>query len=457
MEHFLANAGERACAVKRGGGCQWVFLDDDAAEACYQLEASEGLTAEKLFVAQWAAAGESQRGGFEGGYHYRLATHPDGTPMELGRGAMGITFKAFDTVLGNAVALKVIDARIAAHPEARERFLREARAAARIRHPNVASVFYYGTRKDDAQCFYAMELVEGETLAARLQRSGRQPPALALEIVAQASRALVALEAHGLVHRDLKPANVMLCPFFYEYPESLPDVDYWEQIPDAAGFDIVICIRWSRLGRSSAPALRMPDDTEAGSYTEQEIAWALDHAAKSGGTPSLHVYRNRSQPTPPLEPKEDREAFVREWDGSQAFFTRWEKSSEENFASVCHNYWNLQGFEQLFREHFRSFLVSKLDREAGHKVLGRGVRRWKTCPFRGLSFFDFEHAPIFHGRTKAIGEVLEALEAQVRAHEPFVLIIGSSGSGKSSLMRAGVLPLLTQPETIDGVELWRWR
>jgi hypothetical protein len=61
--------------------------------------------------------------------HYHVATHIDGTPVELGRGAMGITFKAFDTVLGNAVALKVIDPRIAAHREARERFLREARAA----------------------------------------------------------------------------------------------------------------------------------------------------------------------------------------------------------------------------------------------------------------------------------------------------------------------------------------
>jgi DNA-directed RNA polymerase specialized sigma24 family protein len=56
LEHYLANAAERACAVKRGGGCQWVFLDDDAAESCYQLEAPEGLTAEKLFDAQWAAA-----------------------------------------------------------------------------------------------------------------------------------------------------------------------------------------------------------------------------------------------------------------------------------------------------------------------------------------------------------------------------------------------------------------
>jgi serine/threonine protein kinase len=142
--------------------------------------------------------------------HYHVATHTDGTPLELGRGAMGITFKAFDTVLGNEVALKVIDARIAAHPEARERFLREARAAARLRHPNIASVFYYGTRKSDGQCFYAMELVEGETLETRLRHSGPLPPALALEVIAQAARALVALEAHGLVHRDLKPANLML-------------------------------------------------------------------------------------------------------------------------------------------------------------------------------------------------------------------------------------------------------
>ena len=142
--------------------------------------------------------------------HYQVVLHTDGTPVELGRGAMGITFKAVDTVLGNEVALKVIDARIAAHPEARERFLREARAAARLRHPNVASVFYYGTRQSDGQCFYAMELVEGETLEARLRRGGPLPPALALEVLTQVARALMAIEVHGLVHRDLKPANLML-------------------------------------------------------------------------------------------------------------------------------------------------------------------------------------------------------------------------------------------------------
>jgi hypothetical protein len=125
--------------------------------------------------------------------HYRLATRPDGTAVELGQGAMGVTYKAFDTVLGHAVALKTIDARVAGRPEARERFLREARATARLRHPNVASVFYYGTRKSDGQCFYAMELVEGETLEARLRRIGPLPTAVALEVVAQVARALVRL------------------------------------------------------------------------------------------------------------------------------------------------------------------------------------------------------------------------------------------------------------------------
>ena len=142
--------------------------------------------------------------------HYEVVTRDDGTPLELGRGAMGVTYKAFDTVLRHPVALKVIDARIAAHLEARERFLREARAAAQLRHANVASVFYYGTRKSDGQCFYAMELVEGETLQAHLRRAGPLPPALALEVIAQVAKALVAAEGHGLVHRDLKPANLML-------------------------------------------------------------------------------------------------------------------------------------------------------------------------------------------------------------------------------------------------------
>ena len=129
--------------------------------------------------------------------------------------------------------------------------------------------------------------------------------------------------------------------------------------------------------------------------------------------------------------------------------------SDANLAGAFNNYRSLEEFEELFRKHFRDFLAGQVNREVGENI-SRNVRRWKSCPFRGLNFFDFEHAPIFHGRTKAIGEVLEALEAQVRAQRPFVLIVGASGSGKSSLVRAGVLPLLTQPGTVEGIGLWRW-
>ncbi|MBV9492456.1 MAG: protein kinase [Verrucomicrobia bacterium] len=142
--------------------------------------------------------------------HYEVVRREDGAFEELGRGAMGVTYRALDTVLGRPVALKVLSAHIAAHPHARERFLREARAAARLRHPNVISVFYYGVRKGDDQCFYTMELVEGESVEARLRRLGPLSVALALEVVTQVARALAAAEAEGLVHRDLKPANLML-------------------------------------------------------------------------------------------------------------------------------------------------------------------------------------------------------------------------------------------------------
>ena len=79
-----------------------------------------------------------------------------------------------------------------------------------MRHPHVASVFYYGVRKSDGQCFYAMELVEDETLKARVRRAGPLPALMALEVVTQVASALVVAQAQGLVHRDLKPANLML-------------------------------------------------------------------------------------------------------------------------------------------------------------------------------------------------------------------------------------------------------
>jgi serine/threonine protein kinase len=132
----------------------------------------------------------------------------DGFPIELGAGAMAITYHARDTVLNSVVALKVIDRKVSKMPGVRSRFLREARAAAQIRHPNVARVSHYG--EQDGECFYVMEFVEGETLEAKVRREGPMPLGLALEIIEQVARALAAAEACGVVHRDIKPSNIML-------------------------------------------------------------------------------------------------------------------------------------------------------------------------------------------------------------------------------------------------------
>src|SRR6516162_5416064 len=143
--------------------------------------------------------------------NYRIERRDDGSLWELGHGAMGATYRAIDTSLKRPVALKLIDSEwIKRGAEARERFMREARTAASLRHPNVATVYHFGIREENGQCFCAMELVEGETLEMRVRRTGPFDALTTIDIVLQVSSALAAAEKQGLVHRDLKPANLMV-------------------------------------------------------------------------------------------------------------------------------------------------------------------------------------------------------------------------------------------------------
>ena len=140
--------------------------------------------------------------------HYELVVGEGGKPVELGRGAMGVTYKAFDIDLHCPVTLKVISERYLTDEWARLRFLREARAAASVRHPNIASVFHLG--RTGGNYFYAMEYVEGETLEKLIKRSGRLEVKLALEIATQVAAGLAAVHKQQLVHRDIKPSNIMV-------------------------------------------------------------------------------------------------------------------------------------------------------------------------------------------------------------------------------------------------------
>ena len=142
---------------------------------------------------------------------YEIEHREDGRLYELGRGAMGSTYRAIDRTLQRRVALKIINLVIAGRStEARQCFLREARAAAMLRHENIATVFQFGIREETGQCFYAMELIEGETLEERVRRVGPLDVRTTIDIAQRVTSALAAAEKRGLVHRDLKPANLML-------------------------------------------------------------------------------------------------------------------------------------------------------------------------------------------------------------------------------------------------------
>jgi len=133
--------------------------------------------------------------------NYEVMLDEAGKPIELGRGAMGVTYKALDVDLRCPVTLKVINERYLGDESARLRFLREARAAAKVRHSNVASVLHLG--RTGSSYFYAMEFVEGETLEHFIRRSGRVEVKLALEITTQVAAGLAAVHEQNLIHRDI--------------------------------------------------------------------------------------------------------------------------------------------------------------------------------------------------------------------------------------------------------------
>jgi hypothetical protein len=126
----------------------------------------------------------------------------------LGRGGMGVVLKAFDTSLHRTVAIKLLSPHLAASPKAHRRFLREARAAAGINHPNVVTI--HAVEEQDGMPYLVMEYVSGQTLRERIRTGGPFDLASLLRIGALVADGLAAAHRHGVIHRDIKPANIML-------------------------------------------------------------------------------------------------------------------------------------------------------------------------------------------------------------------------------------------------------
>ena len=199
--------------------------------------------------------------------HYELVTDENGQPVELGRGAMGITYKAIDVDLQCPVTLKVISEKYLGDEAAQVRFLREARAAASVRHPNVASVFHLGRQGRDY--FYAMEFVEGETLDTLIKRSGALEVKLALEITRQVALGLAAVHKRSLIHRDIKPSNIMVS-FEEEGAVSAKIIDLGlAKVADESGAQTTISASGAFAG---TPEFASPEQISEARWTSVRIS-----------------------------------------------------------------------------------------------------------------------------------------------------------------------------------------
>src|SRR6202049_2750787 len=233
--------------------------------------------------------------------HYDLVTGEDGKPVELGRGAMGVTYKAFDVDLRLPVTLKLINEKYIGDESMQLRFLREARAAARLRHSNVASVLHLG--RTGSSYFYAMEFVEGETLEKLIQRSGRLEVKLALEIATQVAAGLAAVHKQKLVHRDIKPSNIMVSvEEGSTVTAKIIDLGLAKPAPEAPT-EAAISIPGAFAG---TPAFASPEqfagvgvDIRSDLYSLGVVLWAMvTGQAVFRGSPAELMYQHQHAPLP---------------------------------------------------------------------------------------------------------------------------------------------------------------
>src|SRR6201987_5749699 len=245
--------------------------------------------------------------------HYKVMLDEDGRPIELGRGAMGVTYKAFDVDLRCPVTLKVISDRYLGDESARLRFLREARAAASVRHPNVASVFHLGSTGQNY--FYAMEFVEGETLEKLVRCSGRLEAKLALEIVTQVAAGLAAVHEQQLVHRDIKPSNIMVrLKDDGSITAKIIDLGLAKAVTELS-FQTAISTPGGFVG---TPEFASPEqfaglalDTRSDLYSLGVTLWEmLTGKTPFRGTPGEVMYQHQHTPLPLEEPKDIPQPIV---------------------------------------------------------------------------------------------------------------------------------------------------
>jgi WD40 repeat protein len=242
----------------------------------------------------------------------------------------------------------------------------------------------------------------------------------------------------------------------WEHEAMLASKHFQDAIELPSAFDIVVLILWSRLGTP------LPEKTQQREYrgidgrvpvtgTEWEYEEALA-AARAKGAPDLLAFRNiRAAPVETLDPAA-RARSNAQLDALDAFWRR-HFVDRGIFLAAYDTYRTLEEFARRLEESLRKLIERRIKEVTAGDA--RTAPIWLGSPFRGLLAYEFEHAPIFFGRDGPVTRAIEQLTANARSGSAFLLVSGASGSGKSSVVKAAVVPRLMKPQRIAGTAFLR--
>jgi hypothetical protein len=241
----------------------------------------------------------------------------------------------------------------------------------------------------------------------------------------------------------------------WEFEPMLAHGHFQDIIEKPSETDIFVMLLWSRLGTELPDRYKGNDGRVPVTGTEWEFENALS-ARKSRGAPDLLVYRKDAPPAPKIndfkEAAEELEDLARQWRALGRFWERYFEKPEGGYELAFKKFRTVEGFELVLERDLQKLLRGRTTKEVESSL---PVSWTSGSPFRGLSAFGPSHAPVFFGRSRAEREVVEALVRRADEGCAFLLVLGASGVGKSSLIQAGVLPTLAEPGVVQGVRLWR--
>jgi tetratricopeptide (TPR) repeat protein len=225
------------------------------------------------------------------------------------------------------------------------------------------------------------------------------------------------------------------------------------QIPRSTECDLVIGILKWRLG-TALPAdfdEKLPNGQPFPSGTAFEILTAIEKRQKGEELPDIYVFRFAGASPSVAVEDPDRARIEHDWQVLKGFFQDWFLSEHGQFKAAFNPYASEDDFEAQLEKLLRKWIADK--------VAGGRVVRWpiavKGSPFRGLAAFGAKHASVFFGRSHDTARAVDLWREAGSRGSPYLLVVGGSGAGKSSLARAGLLPRLTTPGVIKEVDVWR--